>query len=551
MAICCFVLMLMNRPALAQSAPPTTAPAAGAPTVGALPDGWQEVDQRLVFLTVELSGNETSLAAVNKAIDATGTQKAATTQKADEFAQNNIEMDRNGGGPIPWQDFYGKTAASFYYRPTMTVDAAGQGKTGNGTAKVDATGPMQPIDRPPQLDYIYRANTESQARAEAEAAQLGNQIDKLLARRRELEAEQSALWCKISFRAVTSLDLADQPLYLFDPIAADDDKSEEQETAMAAGRDFVKLANLAVERAQKDVDTNPAQTYDRLQQVVTTSQVNLEKLLLKQRQLTAEMSDPKSPLSQFVKATKRLGDSAQNIVDATELAAKSDTDGDEDRKSNLRGVLQQNLMDFASTMITADQTLTALAAEWKVTPDRRHQAPDVALPAALAAPVKPAAIEGVEGGTDPSASTLFQPPGDNMLVVEVKGAVSVYVNGELAGSGPESEQFHLMTMMLRPMDFLVIRTSSTTIYRGLKFAYTGGNGVDGFGGKPTAAMMRKVSNPDDPAPKQPFDGIEVTSGQGDPKQLKSFNKMGLSADADFIALPSKGTLYDIGYVVPN
>ena len=423
---------------LAEPAPAQTPPAA--PAVGALADGWQDIDQRVIFLTSELASNEASLDAVNKAMVAAGYQKAATTQKADEFIQNNVAMDRNGGGPIPWQQFYGKTAADFYYRPTSTVDTTGGGHTGTEVTHADAAGPQQAIERPPQLDYLYKANAESAQKAEADAAKLGKQLDKLLARRRELESEESALWCKISFRAVTSLDLADKPLYLFDPSASDDNKAEEEEAAMTSARDFVRLVNLAVDRAQKDVDANQSQTYGQLQKVVSGAQGDLQKVLLKQRQLTAEMSDPKSLLAQFDKATKRLGDSSQNMVDAAKLAAQSDADDDDDRKNNLRGVLQQNLMDFASTMITADQTLTALAAQWKVTPDRSHEAKDIVLPVMQTAPaaaaprraqsrtiiIIPAAPAAPAGPRPPFVVDMADPPadasvGDTVLVAYTKG----------------------------------------------------------------------------------------------------------------------------------
>jgi hypothetical protein len=412
LAIGCIAAVLAARSTTAQTPP-------AAPSVEALPPGWQEIDQRLLFLTSELAGNEASLDAVGKAMIAAGYQKAATTQKADQFVQNNIAMDRNGGGPIPWQQFYGKTASDFYYRPTSKVDTTNGGHTGNENTHVDANGPEQLVDRPPQLDYLYKANAESAQQAEAEAAKLGKQLDKLTARRRELETEQSALWCKISFRAVTSLDLADKPLYLFDPNAADDDKAEEQEAAMSAGRDFVRLAVLAVDWAQKNVDIDQTQTYDRLQQVVSGSQSNLEKLLLKERQLTAEMSDARSPLALFVKAAKRLGDTSQNMIDATKLAAASDAAGDDDRKNNLRGVLQQNVMDFASTMITADKTLSDLATEWKVTPDRRHEAAAIALPVMQTAPARAAAPRAIQGPTIilvPAGRQAVPPPVDNMAV---------------------------------------------------------------------------------------------------------------------------------------
>src|SRR5256885_12184198 len=82
--------------ALAQPKVPTTSPA-----VSTLQEGWEQIDQRLVFLTVQLSTVESSLDAVNKAIRANGYEKNTKQAQAEQARKGNEQLDRNGGGTRP------------------------------------------------------------------------------------------------------------------------------------------------------------------------------------------------------------------------------------------------------------------------------------------------------------------------------------------------------------------------------------------------------------------------------------------------------------------
>src|SRR5437764_15176218 len=96
--------------ALSEPKAPATAPA-----VGSLQEGWEQIDQRLVFLTVQLSTVESSLDAVNKAIRANGYEKTTKQSQAEQARKGNAQMARNGGGPVLGSQFYGKTAQGFFY----------------------------------------------------------------------------------------------------------------------------------------------------------------------------------------------------------------------------------------------------------------------------------------------------------------------------------------------------------------------------------------------------------------------------------------------------
>src|SRR5438105_2782646 len=86
-----------------------------------LPRGWQEIDQRLVFFTVQLAGVETSLDAVNKALKQAGYHQSIKQGEKERYQKGNELMDRNAGGPVSWKEFYGKTAEKFFYRPDIDV----------------------------------------------------------------------------------------------------------------------------------------------------------------------------------------------------------------------------------------------------------------------------------------------------------------------------------------------------------------------------------------------------------------------------------------------
>jgi hypothetical protein len=179
----------------AQSAPSPIAPLSGS---------WETIDERFVFLTVELSSVEASMTAVNQALAAAGRDQSKAELRASNYAAGNNRMDRQGGAPLDWQDFYGQTATSFYYHSSGSIDAqrnssfSSSARNGQGQSSAQLHGQYQGADttaigRPPQFDYIYRANADAQKNAELDAASLGNKIDQLLARRRELESEQSEL----------------------------------------------------------------------------------------------------------------------------------------------------------------------------------------------------------------------------------------------------------------------------------------------------------------------------------------------------------------------
>jgi hypothetical protein len=349
-------------------------PATPASQPGGLTDGWEDIDQRLVFLTEELSSVESSLTAINKTIHVNGYERTTKLHDA-ENAEKGIEnLDRNGGGPVPWQDFYGKTAHQFFYHP-------------RGGIYIDS----EPADqRPPQFDYIYRAQARNVIKAEDDAAKLGNKADELIARRRELEAEQSALWCKIAMRGLASRELDRHALYRFDLAAAQSDDASRQHLAgIKAGADFIRRINAAVARVQSDVDSDQRTAFEQLHQETQSARDALDTQLSSHPVLASPLDDPHSNLGQFSRTAKRLADSSENITDAYKLAGDGDQQNDPDRKNRFRGELQRMLVDYASTVMTADQKLSSSADEWKIIPDRGKSLGETAVASATPSAAAP------------------------------------------------------------------------------------------------------------------------------------------------------------------
>ena len=164
-------------------------------------DGWDEIDQRLIFLIIRLANTETSLEAVEKTIAASSRSQSVKIGDAKRAVRENEKMDRKGGGPVKWSVFYGRTADKFFYHPTdrtstyhtATVLSQQPPQNGNKIKETFQNSRVTVSSRPPQFDYIYKANQEAKERAEADADKLKNKIDALLERRQKLELEQNGL----------------------------------------------------------------------------------------------------------------------------------------------------------------------------------------------------------------------------------------------------------------------------------------------------------------------------------------------------------------------
>ena len=355
-----------------------------------LKDGvWEQEDQRFVFLMVRLASTEASLEAVEQAIGKSTGKRLTYQGKAKRAEEGNELMDRKGGGPMAWPQFYGRTAEKFFYHPvdpnttyhTATILSQQSPEADNRVAEGVPSRQGLPVhQRPPQFDYIYRANRNAKARAEEEAAKLNNQIAALRVRRQSLEAEQSALWCEIAFRAVSRQDLARKPLYRFEPtVALGETEPRQRAEAMKAAAIFMRTTLSIVAEAQK----NQAKAFGNIKEVIADAREKLDDSWLRQDFLAKDKTDLKTPPGKFLALAKRLEDVASNLSDSYRVSNEADRYGsrrtfriflvaatnDDKRKSTFRALLQESLVSYAETVLALDEMATLMATEWKIKPD--------------------------------------------------------------------------------------------------------------------------------------------------------------------------------------
>ena len=417
---------------------PAKAEAAAKVAVSAAKTGgdWQEMDQRMVFLTVQLSSVEASLSAINDAMDSLGMQQADHERAANAAAAANTTMDRNGGGPVSWRTFYGKTAEKFFYHPTdkrtsyHTLTVLRQTSASEDVAPAKGVPSRQGLpvaSRPPQFDYIYRANADAEKRAQAEIARLGNNVEALLERRRQLEAEQSALWGKISFHAVAGRELLLKPLYFNDLKVDGPDSAESRQRleALRAVMDYLRNGNRLAATAEQDVDADATRCYSQLQAGMVAARSEMEQRLRSQLALAGDLANKRRSLGKLTAVAKRMNEITANIVDAYRLALDNDRAGDHARKRTFRRQLQQSLMLCAEALLAGDECATDLAQEWKVEPALQTAAPvSTTVPASLVVSPRPVETPPMQTRGSASIPAADAPPEVQELLTPAFAALS-------------------------------------------------------------------------------------------------------------------------------
>jgi hypothetical protein len=339
-------------------------------------EGWDEIDQRLIFLMVRLANLEASLEAISRTIDGNNRLANRKTTTARRAERSSEEMDRMGGGPLKWSQFYGMTAEKFFYHPTdrnstyHTVTVLNQqgfqadNKVGGG---VPSSQGLPVHQRPPQFDYIYRANEKSKARAEAEAYELKDQLEALENRRNRLEAEQAGLWIEIAFRAISQYDLDKKPMYRFEPLLiASDTESRQRNESMRAATMFMALALSIIAESERD----QAGTFTKIKPAVANARQSLNDTFLR---LGVESTDRQSSLGRFFSLAKRLDDIASNLTDSYLIAVEGDSAKDQQRKDTFRGQLQQSLLSYAQIILAMDEMLSLTKTEYGFEPNLDRQ----------------------------------------------------------------------------------------------------------------------------------------------------------------------------------
>jgi hypothetical protein len=358
--LCCVVLVCVRRGGAAN--PPPAAAGAAAPATRPSP-----ADERLTFLTLQLSSTEESIKAINTALKVAGYRAAVAEDRAATAERGNELMDRKGGAPVAWDKFYGRTAQDFI-APLPP---------GSYLFKHKGPGPItyptnDPLRRPPQFDYLYRANGEQAAKAKRQVEAMGRKTETLLARRRQLEDEQVSLWATIALEMIGNREIAARPLYRFHlkpgaaaPTAADEARAE----IIRAAAVFVRTADRAAANAAEAVGPDPADALKSLRETLVPADAALRDTAAAQQDAAAPPGTTGQEFKELLAAAKRAALVSKNVADAHRLALDGDAAGDEPRKQMFRGQLQDSLLDLADATAELDAHVTALAGAWDVRPE--------------------------------------------------------------------------------------------------------------------------------------------------------------------------------------
>jgi hypothetical protein len=367
---------------------------------------------RLDFLGDRLTSDEASIAAINKALVATGYKAAAAAEQLDAAQSTHRQLDFNGGGPVRWRDFYGTTAKDFIG-----------------------------VHRPDEVfNYVYRGQDDTISVAQQQVAAIGEKVDALLTERRKRETEQSSLWATLAFTAIQNRDISTRPLYRYQLV---DTKSKADDNAPAKDPriDFLRAAVLYMRTLDHTVavlsdklETDQYVAYQGLRDTLKGVQTNVET----SGNDLAEGGPGTTPadaatIMEIVNQTKAIKEYCQNICEAYPKAMERDAAGDEAEKLHLRGLVQQSLLGLASAGVKIDNSTVKAAAGWQITAEKgtlnSDAIPDVVLPAANAegkgadgtaaanAPeAAPAAVSPATPPGEQTGSAQDDPPGDHRRV---------------------------------------------------------------------------------------------------------------------------------------
>jgi hypothetical protein len=217
--------------------------------------------------------------------------------------------------------------------------------------------------RPPQFDFIYRANEKAKARAISEAYELRGKIDQLNARRQKLEAEQAVLWVDIAFRSIGHYDLDKKPVYRFEPLLmASDTDSRNKVAMMKATSMFMAVALSIIEDTQKDQRS----TFTRIKPAIAKARQTLDKVPL---DLGVDVSDKRTSIGKFFALAKRLEDVAANLTESYLVAIEGDAAKDQFRKDSFRLQLQKSLIGYAQIVLAMDEMTMELKDQYAYKPD--------------------------------------------------------------------------------------------------------------------------------------------------------------------------------------
>ncbi|HEX3358575.1 MAG TPA: hypothetical protein VHS31_16490, partial [Tepidisphaeraceae bacterium] len=333
----------VSYPAIGADAPPATKPDAANPDA-----------KRLTFLGDQLSADEAAIKAINKALIQAGYHAAVANEKAANAAKDSNQMDRQGGAPIPWQQFYGRTARDFIMH--------------------DKYSPVyHQVARPDQFDYVYRANNNQIESAKSEVDALGRKVDALLARRRELESEQCSLWATIAFESIGNRDISLRPLYRDElkakPSATDDNRPDgARVAAMRAATLYLRTLAHSTEVLSDRLESDQESAYLALRDTLQKAGDQLTESAATFADTAGVDPAEAKQMSDIAAQAKQIQALCKDVCEAFRKAKDADAagEGEEQRKLLYRGTLQDSLFTFAEAAGKLDDMLGKMSETWQI-----------------------------------------------------------------------------------------------------------------------------------------------------------------------------------------
>jgi serine/threonine protein kinase len=366
------------------AAAPATQPAA-------VPDA-PDLTPRQQDLLLQLSDAEANIQAINKALKITGYSVGVAYDRIDSNLKGNELMNRQGGGPVRWDEFYGKTAKDYPSTIFGTMDD----------------------HRPRQFQFVYKANNDQIARAKGQIASLVKDQNALLDRRRTHEEDQSRLWATLAWEQVKDREVEFRPLYRFALKPAGPEAAVLGPVIL-----FLRTAASVAHDGLDSIQANQSAAFQSGSQRMDAAYAALQQSLadaLAANDLTSTRAKEGQSLKAFC---KELSEQAKVIADDYSNALDRDKAKEDNSKLQFRGQLQSSLSSFATQLGKLDDEVGQTALAWGVTADKEKANGD-AMPAVAASSVAKTASSSV-----PAA------PANGARVVNLLSLVDVKRDGDM------------------------------------------------------------------------------------------------------------------------
>lgn len=220
---------------------------------------------------------------------------------------------------------------------------------------------------PGAVDVSGYSSEAAQRDADKAAAEVGDDLDALWARRKQIEAERMVLWAKIAFRSIKDRELPDQPLYRFELKAAvGKTPSEQRMEALRAAAQFVRAVDHMSGQAEDAVDADPSAVFGQWCKLLGDERTALQDKLLTKSELALDVYKPGTEAGRLSAAAKTLAELARTIVDADKALSAAENAQDDDAADASRAQLQKALADTARAVTRLDTAVGHTAAAWGI-----------------------------------------------------------------------------------------------------------------------------------------------------------------------------------------